>query len=520
MPLPSASHPSLQTRHGRRLIGASFHQGMVGLWSVDLSTLGPFRNQPQAPSASREVAHSREAPMGARPGAPATASAAAPLSVRGSHPSSSSEAAQTAAHNGERERRNSASAALSAAAPPEVARRPHSGGTAAASAAAAAAAAASASAATSAAAAAANARRGVVGESVSAGRPPLHVGVGRYSSGPASEEWGSPDEGPSSSHRHHLPPQAPTNGVRPLSGGHAAASGPSAPPASAPPAKPMMVSMGVGVGDSLLKGQVPQGPLNLLPGVQAALGAAHIQPPGIGGRRPGSGGSMGEPSGGHAYSKWRDGDIVVVPASAPSARGMAVGISGVGGGGGGGDSGAAAGGSGRYDAQSVSEIMSRASEMRADMTSRVNTLQLAKGFLARSDTRGAVRHLARCQEPAAAADVLCVMLERRDAFALDDVPELCRIVSGILSLPAERQVKVGLQVVALLLTCFGSVIRDAAAAAARPNGVDLASEQRAARSAAARLAMQGVAAPVSLAGRMHDALRVQATEAAAQLGTL
>ncbi|GLC51494.1 Quinone-dependent D-lactate dehydrogenase [Pleodorina starrii] len=291
-------------------------------------------------------------------------------------------------------------------------------------------------------------------------------------------------------------------------------------------ARPPMVSVGVGVGESLMRGQldavaeppraqhqpVRQRPYNDrqprdqppdLPLYPRMHQQQRVESP-------------PDPHGGsdQRYS-WQSGG--------PGQGGAAVGPSGMDRRGGGGYDG---GGGAQYasvvpsDLEAASALQSRHAMFASTMKKRAHALSLIRNFVAKADWRGAISCARRCDDNAAFADLLAAMYERRDAFNLDMVSEVVSVVDVVLSLSSDRQVQVGLDVIVLHVRFFGPIIRELCSPAARGVGIDLSFEERRERANKAKLALQNLVPRLNKLAKQSDTLGVRAQELASQLAQL
>ncbi len=90
----------------------------------------------------------------------------------------------------------------------------------------------------------------------------------------------------------------------------------------------------------------------------------------------------------------------------------------------------------------------------------------------------------------------------------------------VLSLSADRQVQVGLDVVALHVRFFGPIIRELCSPAARGVGIDLSFEERRERANKAKLALQNLIPKLNKLAKQSEVLGARAQELASQLAQL
>ncbi|MEW5303309.1 MAG: hypothetical protein WDW36_006014 [Sanguina aurantia] len=160
---------------------------------------------------------------------------------------------------------------------------------------------------------------------------------------------------------------------------------------------------------------------------------------------------------------------------------------------------------------------------RVLLMQRLSTAQMLRSFLGRGDVRGALACARRCGDVGAWSDLFVVLLARREVpFTLDLVADVVALADQVLSSPSQRHASVALEVVSLQLKAFGPVIRDTCSSAARM-GIDLSFEQRREKCAAAKMALQGLVSKLSLmahGGALGDADVARAQDLAAQLSAL
>lgn len=199
-------------------------------------------------------------------------------------------------------------------------------------------------------------------------------------------------------------------------------------------ARPSMVSIGVGVGDSLVRGQAEAGP-DLLRAQQQQLPR----------QRPFNDRQPRDPALDiPAYPRMQQQPRVQSPPDpqgGPDQRyswesgtahgGAAVGPSGIDRRGSGHCDGYSAGGgsvqytsAGPADLEAATALQSGHAMFAGTMKKRAHTLSLVRNFVAKVDWRGAISCARRCDDSAAFADLLEAMYERRDAFNLELVNEV------------------------------------------------------------------------------------------------
>nr|AAT01224.1 katanin p80 subunit PF15p [Chlamydomonas reinhardtii] len=306
-------------------------------------------------------------------------------------------------------------------------------------------------------------------------------------------------------------------------------------------ARPGMVSIGVGVGDSLMRGQLQPDDLSRMAGggggglarqrsqpreptievhAPAAPPASRSAGSGPGYRGAGSGPDRGVGVGvGVGVGEDRDMDQRYPWQGQAAQLAGPSGMDRLGGGGGG------AGGGGYAsvvpsDLEAASALSSRHGMFLSAMKKRANTLMIMRNFVQKGDWRNAIAAARRGDDTAALADLLSAMHDRRDVFTLDLVGEVMTVVETVLSLPSDRQQQTGLEVLALHIRAFGPVIRDLCGPGARGVGIDLSFEERRERAAKAKLVLQNMVPRLNSLARSSETLGVRAGELAAQLAQL
>ncbi|KXZ56510.1 PF15 protein [Gonium pectorale] len=497
-------------RGGHRLLGCSFHSSMVGLFEIPLRNVRPFNEDPNY--AVRE-------PSGSVDGNPIVASRSNLLGVASAAQLPPAEAMRRVSLNDRGNASAGGSITAYAQGPSGNGSRPGSGGTAEASA------------------------GGGVGRSIERAGPSGSVGrlppAGPQLIAGARQGVTVPRSGmPSGSNRY--PDVSPAvsqdiGGVGdsvdyPARSRHSAGQ-----PSNV---RPPMVSIGVGVGESLMRGQLQPDDLQRSAAGEPSRSRqqqAQQQPR----QRPYNGAwhkdqqlgddaglAVGQPSAGSAADPrypWLGGLGQAGSAAGPTGPDRRAGA------GNGYDASSSGGGlgGGVYRASDIpSELDVAASIGRqhqpfmASMKKRAHSLSLIRNFVAKCDWRGAINCARRCDDLAAFADLLEAMHERRDAFSLDLVGEVTSVLELVLSLPADRQLQVGLDVVALHVRAFGPVIRDLCAPAARGVGIDLSFEERRERANRAKQALQSLVPKLKAVSKQSPALAARASDLAGQLAQL
>mmetsp|Transcript_12525 Transcript_12525/g.27006 ORF Transcript_12525/g.27006 Transcript_12525/m.27006 type:complete len:729 (+) Transcript_12525:243-2429(+) len=270
---------------------------------------------------------------------------------------------------------------------------------------------------------------------------------------------------------------------------------PSASSASSSASKPGMVSVAVGVGDSLLRNQVEPGQLH----APAAQGAQLMNA----GRGGAGAGYAPRPS------RYTDNDDASGSAAPASSAGQARRSAGVARSGGPLD--AAPSPRPRNDLDVLTEVVAQHENFKAALSFRHNNLQMAHKFIQRHDMRGAMSHVRRCGDATVGADLLAGMISRRDyTCTLELVPDIVPVLEKVLSLPSDRHVQVALEMGNIIYKSFGQLIKDTCANQSR--AVDISYEQRLEKCNLARTALQGLAtklAHVAKTGGDTVAVRAQ-----------
>ncbi|EFJ44875.1 microtubule severing protein katanin p80 subunit [Volvox carteri f. nagariensis] len=294
--------------------------------------------------------------------------------------------------------------------------------------------------------------------------------------------------------------------------------------------RPPMVSVGVGVGDSLMRGQLESAPE--LARVQQQQQPPRQRPyndrqardspadipqyPRMHQPQPRMESPPDPRSGADQRYSWQTGAAQGGPAAGHSGMDRR-------GGGGYNDNGA---GGAQYasavpsDLEAAGALQSKHAMFSSAMKKRAHALSLVRNFVAKADWRGAISCARRCDENAVFADLLAAMYERRDAFNLDLVGEVVSVVETVLSLPSDRQVQVGLDVITLHVRFFGPIIRELCSPAARGVGIDLSFEERRERANKAKLSLQNLVPRLNKLGKQSESLGFRAQELASQLAQL
>ena len=214
-----------------------------------------------------------------------------------------------------------------------------------------------------------------------------------------------------------------------------AASGSSSRPQQAMAAKEeksSMVSVGVGVGDSLFRGQIEPGQLYSLAAQEASAMGQRPEPGG--GAPPRSKRPSSRDEGDHHHHQQQQQHQVGGPvgASAPPRR---------------------------ADTDLLADVLGRHDQIKSSLAFRLSNLQLSRSFLQRGDVRGALAAARRCGDATVGADVLSGLLQRRDvsvACTLESVPEMVPVIEQVLSLVCDNHIQVCMD--AIILACLSSTL--------------------------------------------------------------
>ncbi|KAG2497953.1 hypothetical protein HYH03_004215 [Edaphochlamys debaryana] len=191
---------------------------------------------------------------------------------------------------------------------------------------------------------------------------------------------------------------------------------------------------------------------------------------------------------------------------------------GLGGGVGAGGGGAAYASVSQSDLEVATALLGKHGAASGLLRKRAQALKLTRNFAAKNDWRGAINCVRRCDDPAVMADLLEAMQERRDGVSLDLVGDVVSAIDTVLFLPNDRQVSAGLDMAAMLVRAFGGTIKDMMGAQ-RGVGIDLSFEERRERAAKARTALLELVPRLQKMSR-HDTLGMRAKDLAAQLSAL
>lgn len=148
-------------------------------------------------------------------------------------------------------------------------------------------------------------------------------------------------------------------------------------------------------------------------------------------------------------------------------------------------------------------MLAQHAEVKQKLLTCLSHINLVKAFVGKRDFRGAYGALKRSADVATIAAVLQAVVGMREAFTLDDVPDvaaLCEVLLG----GTDKQVATGLEVLRVQLKAFGGTIRETCAQAPARMGVDLQFEKRKDRCNIAKLALQGLSMKLGMVQRRAD----------------
>lgn len=209
------------------------------------------------------------------------------------------------------------------------------------------------------------------------------------------------------------------------------------------------------------------------------------------------------------------------PVAAGAARPHAARSASAGAAGGGGVGGYASTSAGASSAEVLRELQQRHSGMRSMLALRSNSLQLIRNFVARSDWRGAIGCARRCNDPGVLPDVLAAMQGRKaDAYHLSLVGEIAFVADTVLSMPAEKHVQLALDVVGVQLRAFSQLIQECSAPLRGGVGIDLKFQERREMAEAAKAALQKLLPKLGNIARRVDELGQRAKDLIAQVSQL
>ncbi|KAL6764114.1 WD40-repeat-containing domain protein, partial [Haematococcus lacustris] len=319
--------------------------------------------------------------------------------------------------------------------------------------------------------------------------------------------------------------------VKPGNAGQGTAEGLRVPRRGAEAARPSMVSVGVGVGDSLMRRDVQPSQLQKLaqmaseqPGQSPAAGPARgflAGPVPVQG--PSSSRDAPEPPRANRYSQGSSRtDCQLLPSSQVNQPQLPQQQEGYGSAGGPWHARGIQGGGGpapcaRTDMELMDDITQDCDTMQRLLRARASGTQAMRAFLQRGDLRGALGAARRQSEPSIAADVLAALASRPgfgNMLMLEHVPDLVPVLEAILGLPGDPHVQVALDLGLVVCKCFGATIKDVCAAVPARGGVDMAFEQRQAKCETARMVLQGLKAKVAWCLHQRDPGSLVAQKAA------
>lgn len=160
--------------------------------------------------------------------------------------------------------------------------------------------------------------------------------------------------------------------------------------------------------------------------------------------------------------------------------------------------------------------MSQRPLLKSELARMVSGLQLAKGFIGRGNLEGAYKAVVSQGDVAVACMVVEAVQARQDAFELNSVEPLSKLLELLLASGVEQQQSVGLSALSLVLRGPGHMIRDVCNGPA-PIGVDLSYEQRRNKCLLAKMALEGLGMKVGVLARASGPLAARAQLIAEEL---
>uniref|UniRef100_A0A7S3R0F2 Katanin p80 WD40 repeat-containing subunit B1 homolog n=1 Tax=Dunaliella tertiolecta TaxID=3047 RepID=A0A7S3R0F2_DUNTE len=148
------------------------------------------------------------------------------------------------------------------------------------------------------------------------------------------------------------------------------------------------------------------------------------------------------------------------------------------------------------DLDAISQVVAGSDSTKATLLGRLNGLQAAQSLLGRGDLRAAAMAARRHNDPAMAADMLQAAIARKgfgELLTLDSLPDLCPVLESVLALQAPLQVEVALDTISLICHAYVSLILDHCGPhAAVPRMPDLNFDLRKEKCELARVALRGL----------------------------
>jgi hypothetical protein len=147
--------------------------------------------------------------------------------------------------------------------------------------------------------------------------------------------------------------------------------------------------------------------------------------------------------------------------------------------------------------------------LKSDLARMVSALQLAKGFVARGNFEGAYKAVLNQGDAAVACMLVESLQSRQDAFELNSVEPLIKLLELLLASGQEQQQGVGLSALALVLRGPGQVVREVCGGPS-PVGVDLSYEQRKNKCLLVKMGLEGLGMKLGVLARGNGPLAARA----------
>lgn len=146
----------------------------------------------------------------------------------------------------------------------------------------------------------------------------------------------------------------------------------------------------------------------------------------------------------------------------------------------------------------------------------VSGLQVSKGFAGRGNLEGAYKAALNQGDAALACMLLEAVSGRADAFELNSLEPLIKLLELLLAGGHEQQVAVGLSVLGLVLRGPGQTVHDVCSAP-KPTGVDLSFEARRSKCMLLKLALEGLGMKLGVLSRGQGQVATRAQLMAEEL---
>lgn len=154
--------------------------------------------------------------------------------------------------------------------------------------------------------------------------------------------------------------------------------------------------------------------------------------------------------------------------------------------------------------------------LKVDLSRMASALQVVKGFVARGNMEGAYKAVLSQGDPAVACMLVEALQGRQDAFELNSVEPLIKLLELLLASGHEQQQGVGLTALSLVLRGPGQVVRDVCSGPG-PVGVDLSYEQRKNKCLLVKMGLEGLGMKVGVLARGNGTLAARAQLVAEEL---